>query len=128
MAFVFVAHRQVAGLAGVDDVPAANPWNPFGVRFYHPTGAPNADGTSRLVGAPADVSIWTGVAPGQNDTIPSGFKPRVTEVTSYAWRVLGGLRGIGTRRAGRMAQQWLTALHLSSGIQDHLHAHRGGRQ
>ena len=89
--------REPVNAKNTDDqgiyVPASNPWNPFGVRFYHPTGAPNADGTPRLTGTPADVSIWTGVAPGQNDTIPSGFKPRETEVTSYAWRVLGGLRG-----------------------------------
>ncbi|MDO8545076.1 MAG: TonB-dependent receptor [Opitutaceae bacterium] len=31
--------------AGID-----NPFNPFGSRFYHPTGAPNPDGTRRLVG------------------------------------------------------------------------------
>src|SRR5436190_950041 len=34
-----------------------NPFNPFGSRFYHPTGQPNADGTPRLTGAPAAVQI-----------------------------------------------------------------------
>ncbi len=34
-----------------------NPYNPFGARFYSPTGAPNADGTPRLIGAPAEVVL-----------------------------------------------------------------------
>lgn len=113
--------REPVNAKNTDDqgiyVPAANPWNPFGVRFYHPTGAPNADGTPRLVGTPADVSIWTGVSPGQNDTIPSGFKPRETEVTSYAWRLLGGLRGkLGDR------WEWESGL-VASGAQTHEFEH-----
>jgi hypothetical protein len=42
-------------------VPAANPWNPYGTRFYHPTGQPNSDGTSRLTGTPADVTMIGGL-------------------------------------------------------------------
>lgn len=38
-------------------IPAANPYNPFGERFWSPTGAPNADGTPRLVGTPANVAV-----------------------------------------------------------------------
>jgi hypothetical protein len=38
-------------------VPASNPFNPFGTRFWSPTGAPNADGTARLTGTPSAVSI-----------------------------------------------------------------------
>ncbi len=34
-----------------------NPYNPYGSRFYSATGAPNADGTARLTGAPRTVSI-----------------------------------------------------------------------
>ncbi len=113
--------REPVNAKNTDDqgiyVPAANPWNPFGVRFYHPTGAPNADGTPRLVGTPADVSIWTGVSPGQNDTIPSGFKPRETEVTSYSWRLLGGLRGKLSDR-----WEWESAL-VASGAQTHEFEH-----
>ncbi len=93
--------REPVNAKNTDDqgiyLPATNPYNPFGVRFYSPTGAPNADGTPRLTGAPADVSIWTGVSPGQNTG--GGFNPRVTEVWSYAWRVLGGLRG-------KLGQNW----------------------
>ncbi|MFM9078646.1 MAG: TonB-dependent receptor domain-containing protein, partial [Opitutaceae bacterium] len=110
--------REPVNFKNTDDqgiyLPAANPWNPFGVRFYHPTGAPNADGTPRLVGTPADVSLWTGISPGQNaDRAGQGFKPRVTEVWSYAWRLLGGLRG----RFGD-GWEWESAL-LASGAQTH---------
>ncbi len=113
--------REPVNFKNTDDqgiyVPASNPWNPFGVRFYHPTGAPNADGTPRLVGTPADVSAWTGVAPGQNDTQPSGFRPRETEVYSYAWRVLGGLRG----KLGE-TWEWESGL-VASGAQTHEFEH-----
>ncbi|MEI6465832.1 MAG: TonB-dependent receptor plug domain-containing protein, partial [Verrucomicrobiota bacterium] len=34
-----------------------NPYNPYGSRFYSPTGAPNADGSARLTGAPQTLSI-----------------------------------------------------------------------
>ena len=111
--------REPVNFKNTDDqgvyLPAANPYNPFGVRFYSPTGAPNADGTPRLTGAPADVSLWTGISPGQNTG--DGFKPRVTEVYSYAWRALGGLRGkIGDR------WEWESAI-LASGAQTHEYEH-----
>jgi len=113
--------REPVNFKNTDDpgiyMPAANPYNPFGVRFYHPTGTPNADGTARLVGTPADVSLWTGISPGQNATIASGFKPRVTEVHSYSWRLLGGLRG----KIGR-SWEWESGL-LASGAQTHEYEH-----
>lgn len=113
--------REPTNFKNTDDwgiyMPAANPYNPFGVRFYHPTGAPNADGTPRLVGTPADVSLWTGISPGQNSDTPSGFKPRVTEVVSYAWRFLSGLRG----KLGD-TWEWESAL-MASGAQTHEYEH-----
>lgn len=113
--------REPVNFKNTDDqgiyMPATNPWNPFGVRFYHPTGAANADGTPRLVGTPADVSLWTGISPGQNADIASGFKPRVTEVHSYSWRILGGLRG----KIGR-SWEWESGL-LASGAQTHEYEH-----
>jgi len=113
--------REPTNFKNTDDwgiyMPAANPYNPFGVRFYHPTGAPNSDGTPRLTGTPADVSLWTGISPGQNTEAPSGFKPRVTEVYSYAWRVLGGLRG----RLGS-SWEWESAI-MASGAQSHEYEH-----
>lgn len=114
--------REPTNFKNTDDpgiyMPAANPWNPFGVRFYHPAGAPNADGTPRLVGTPADVSLWTGISPGQNaDVAGAGFRPRVTEVRSYAWRVLGGLRG-------KFADNWeWESGILASGAQTHEYEH-----
>ncbi len=69
-------------------VSAANPFNPFGERFYHPTGAPNADGPPRLVGAPADIQLLPGVG-----VIPRDFQPRRIIVDSEAFRAVGGLRG-----------------------------------
>ncbi len=113
--------REPTNFKNTDDwgiyMPASNPYNPFGVRFYHPTGAPNSDGTPRLTGTPADVSLWTGISPGQNSETPSGFKPRVTEVYSYAWRVLGGLRG----RLGS-TWEWESAV-MASGAQSHEYEH-----
>ena len=34
-----------------------NPYNPYGSSFYHPTGAPRADGAPRLVGTPTTISL-----------------------------------------------------------------------
>jgi iron complex outermembrane receptor protein len=111
--------REPVNFKNTDDqgiyLPAANPYNPFGVRFYHPTGAPNADGTARLTGAPADVSLWTGISPGQNTG--GGIKPRETEVYSNAWRVLGGVRG-------KIAEKWeWESAVVASGAQTHEYEH-----
>ncbi len=111
--------REPVNFKNTDDqgiyLPAANPWNPFGVRFYSPTGAPNADGSPRLTGTPADVSLWTGISPGQNTG--EGFKPRVTEVRTYSWRALAGLRG----KFGR-TWEWESAV-VASGSQSHEYEH-----
>lgn len=66
-------------------VPADNPWNPFGTRFWSPTGAPNADGSPRLTGTPAAVRI--------ESKRFADFGERVAEVDSQVFRLLGGLRG-----------------------------------
>ncbi len=34
-----------------------NPYNPYGSRFYSPTGAPNSDGTARLTGNPQAITL-----------------------------------------------------------------------
>jgi outer membrane receptor protein involved in Fe transport len=62
-----------------------NPYNPFGTRFYSTTGAPNADGTPRLTGAPSDVVIT-------RLTLPE-FGSRLIDVRSESYRFVGGLRG-----------------------------------
>jgi outer membrane receptor protein involved in Fe transport len=69
-------------------VSADNPFNPFGSRFYHVNGAPNADGSPRITGAPAAVQLLPGVG-----VIPRDFQPRRIYVDSEAMRLVGGLRG-----------------------------------
>lgn len=66
-------------------VSADNPYNPFGSRFWSPTGAPNADGTARLTGAPSTVVL-------SRVTLPE-FRPRQIDVRSESYRALAGLRG-----------------------------------
>lgn len=91
-------------------LPASNPYNPFGTRFYHPTGSPNPDGTPRLTGAPADVTMIGGVS------LVEG-KPRIIEVRSLAYRGLAGVRGrLGTD------WQWESGL-MYSGAQTHEYEH-----
>ena len=56
-----VTYREPDGITASTDgqiiVPTTNPFNPFGTRFWSPTGAPNTDGTPRLTGTPASVLI-----------------------------------------------------------------------
>lgn len=66
-------------------VPASNPWNPFGTRFWHPTGAPNADGTARLTGTPGAVRI-------SNKRL-TDLPDRVAEIDNRVLRGVVGLRG-----------------------------------
>ena len=96
-------------------VPAANPYNPYGTRFYHPTGAANADGTPRLVGTPADVSMVNGL-------MLAEARPRILRVNSYAFRGLVGVRG---KLADRW--EWESAL-LFSGAQTHEYEHNFMRE
>lgn len=85
-----VSGREPVNIQNVNEpgiyIPAANPYNPFGVRFYDPTGAPNADGTPRIVGQPADITIISGLT-------PPGTKPHAITVDSHFFRLLGGVRG-----------------------------------
>lgn len=85
-----VSGREPVNMQRVNEpgiyVPAANPYNPFGTRFYDPAGTANADGTPRLVGQPADVTIVSGVT-------PIGTKPHAITVDSHFFRLLGGVRG-----------------------------------
>lgn len=65
-----------------------NPYNPLGSRFYHPLGLPNADGTPRLVGDPAEVQFSPGVG-----TRVVDWENRRINVTSTTYRSVIGLRG-----------------------------------
>jgi iron complex outermembrane receptor protein len=62
-----------------------NPYNPFGSRFYHATGAPNADGTPRVTGAPQTTRIMS-------FRVMDMGQERV-EIDTDIFRVLGGIRG-----------------------------------
>lgn len=62
-----------------------NPFNPYGSRYYHPTGAPNADGTPRLTGPPQRI-VLTGLT-----LIEAGGEDIV--VHSGVYRGVAGLRG-----------------------------------
>ncbi|MBI2813655.1 MAG: TonB-dependent receptor [Opitutae bacterium] len=66
-------------------VPVTNPFNPFGNRFWSPTGAPNADGTPRLTGTPSAVSIT-------NKRL-TDLMSRTASVTDTIYRGVAGLRG-----------------------------------
>jgi outer membrane receptor protein involved in Fe transport len=81
--------REMDGITQSTDgfiiVPATNPYNPFGTRFWSPTGAPNADGTARLTGTPAAVSIT-------NKRLVD-LSLRAATVDTTVWRGLVGARG-----------------------------------
>jgi outer membrane receptor protein involved in Fe transport len=66
-------------------VPVNSPWNPFGSRFYDPAGAPNADGTARLVGTPQTVTLVS------KRLVEAG--PETIEVETDFMRAVAGLRG-----------------------------------
>jgi iron complex outermembrane receptor protein len=66
-------------------MPVDNPYNPYGSRFYHPTGAASADGTPRLTGTPRTV--------GFTQMTLAGLAPEVIETDSDVLRLTAGLKG-----------------------------------
>ena len=84
-----LTYREPDGVTQSTDgfiiVPAANPFNPFGNRFWSPTGAPNADGTPRLTGTPSAVSIT-------NKRL-TDLATRTSSVDASIYRGVAGLRG-----------------------------------
>ena len=101
------------GIASTIDDPlivsANNPFNPFGSRFYSPTGAPNPDGTRRLVGTPQPVHLLAGSM--QTDNI-------IYEVTTSMGRILGGLKGtFGATWQWDAAALWSASLVRDQGVQ-----------
>ncbi|HEY1109505.1 MAG TPA: TonB-dependent receptor plug domain-containing protein, partial [Opitutaceae bacterium] len=84
-----VTYREPDGITQSTDgfiiVPATNPWNPFGTRFWSPTGAPNTDGTPRLTGTPSAVSIT-------NKRL-TDLATRTDWVDTKVYRGVAGLRG-----------------------------------
>lgn len=75
-------------------MPVDSPFNPYGSRFYDPAGAPNADGTPRLVGTPRTVSFT------QMTIRDLAAESIDTEADVY--RIVGGLRG----KFGESSWEW----------------------
>ena len=84
-----VTYREMDGITQSTDgyviVPATNPFNPFGTRFWSTTGAPNTDGTPRLTGRPSAVSIT-------NKRL-TDLPLRTDWVDDAVYRGVAGLRG-----------------------------------
>jgi outer membrane receptor protein involved in Fe transport len=84
-----VTYREPDGITQSTDgfiiVPETNPFNPFGTRFWSPTGAPNTDGTPRLTGTPSAVSIT-------NKRL-TDLATRTDWVDTNVYRGVAGLRG-----------------------------------
>ncbi len=84
-----VTYREPDGISASTDgnlvVPVTSPYNPFGTRFWSPTGAPNADGTARLTGTPAAVVIT-------NKRL-ADLATRTATITDSVYRGVAGLRG-----------------------------------
>ena len=62
-----------------------NPYNPYGSRFYHPTGAANPDGTPRLTGQPRTVSFTAMTL--------AGLAAETVNTRADVARVAGGFKG-----------------------------------
>ena len=62
-----------------------NPFNPYGSRFYSPTGAPNTDGTPRLTGTPQAITMVS--------VLLRDVGPENINVRSGVYRGVAGLRG-----------------------------------
>jgi len=84
-----ITYREPDGITASTDgdiiVPATNPYNPFGTRFWSPTGAPNTDGTARLTGTPSAVRIT-------NKRL-TDLMQRTATVTDDIYRGVAGVRG-----------------------------------
>lgn len=66
-------------------MPVDSPYNPYGSRFFNATGAPNADGSARLVGTPRTVSFTAMTLP--------GLAAETVSTNADVSRIAAGLRG-----------------------------------
>ncbi len=62
-----------------------SPYNPYGSRFYHPSGTPNADGTPRLTGTPTTVGL--------TQMTIKGLEPEEIDTDADVVRFATGLKG-----------------------------------
>ena len=89
--------RQPITLADSDrlvTLSADNPYNPYGSRFFSPSGAPNAEGTPRITGNPQTISI--------GDMILADGGPETIQTSNRMHRLLVGLQG----RFGTSSWEW----------------------
>ena len=92
-----MTQRQPITLADSDravTLSVNNPYNPYGSRFYSPTGAANADGTQRLTGTPQTITI--------GDMILADGGPERIETSNRMHRFLVGLQG----KFGTSSWEW----------------------
>jgi iron complex outermembrane recepter protein len=75
-------------------MPVDSPFNPYGSRFFHPTGAANADGSARLTGTPRTVSF--------TQMTIRDLASEVIETEADVYRIVAGLRG----RIGQTSWEW----------------------
>lgn len=66
-------------------MPVDSPFNPFGSRYFSPTGAPNADGSLRRAGTPQAIAL--------TQFMIAGLAPESVKTNSDAMRLVAGLRG-----------------------------------
>ncbi len=79
-------------------MPIDSPYNPYGSRFYSTTGAPNADGTARVVGAPRTVSF--------TQLTIRDLAAESVDTTADVYRIVGGVRG----KVGNTSWEWESSL------------------
>ena len=92
-----MTQRQPITLAESDravTLSSNNPYNPFGARFYSPTGTANSDGTARLTGNPQTITI--------GDMIMADGGPERIETSNRMHRLLVGLQG----KFGTSSWEW----------------------
>lgn len=79
-------------------MPVGSPFNPYGSRFFDPAGAPNADGSARLVGTPRTVSF--------TQMTIADLAAEGVDTEADVYRIVGGLRG----RFGEASWEWESSL------------------
>jgi outer membrane receptor protein involved in Fe transport len=79
-------------------MPVNSPYNPYGARFFDPAGAPNADGTPRLVGTPRTVSF--------TQMTIRDLAAESVDTEADVYRIVGGLRG----KFGESSWEWESSL------------------
>lgn len=75
-----------------------NPYNPYGSRYFHPLGTPNADGSARLAGTPTTISL--------TQMTIADLAAESVDTEADAVRIATGLRGT----VGQSTWDWEASL------------------